>query len=335
MKGRGRHTHLARTTLMLSLLALALVASGCGLITGGRDESADVSQRNPLAAPVAGESKTATQDSLSYGGEEARVAPLAAPGAAPSVPDSERLVVRTKTLRLRVDDVEKSIVSIRDIAKSHKGSIESMQTGSADEPVYRYSAEGMSVPEYDGQPLLGYVTLRVPVERFDAFVTEVSKVGRILRQVENASDVTQEHIDVTARLKTLRAQETRLREFFSAAKKVTEMLEVERELQRIRSEIEALDAQAKYLERQAAYSTVTVELQGPKPVVRPEGEGWGFVDSLTNAVRAFVGTVNGMIVLAGAFLPIALVLGLVWLVARAVLRRSKQRKARELAETDD
>jgi hypothetical protein len=156
-----------------------------------------------------------------------------------------------------------------------------------------------------------------------------------LRESENESDVTQQHIDLSARLKNLQATEERLREFFDKAKNVTEMLAIEQELSRVRGDIEAMQAEIAYLERQAALSTVTVELVGPTPVVRPTGEDWGFVAALTQAVRGFVNTINGIIVLAGVLAPVILLGIVAFYLIRTVVRRRRTTSGSAPVPDDD
>ncbi|MDP2401573.1 MAG: DUF4349 domain-containing protein, partial [Actinomycetota bacterium] len=194
------------------------------------------------------------------------------------------------------------------------------------EPVYRYAETPL-----DGAPLSGYLTVRIPADALDAFLEDVARVGTVLREAENQSDVTQEHIDLKARLTNLEATEARLRDFIEQAKNVTEMLAVEQELSRVRGDIESMRAQIAYLERQAAHSTVTIELTGPKPIVRPGGQDWGFSAALTESVRAFVGTINGLIVFVGAFAPLLVLALVAWLIIRSVVRRTRRR--REAAAT--
>lgn len=318
-------------TILAVLLAATLVLGGCGLLQGeGGASSSDGTAASP---PIPDQYQGGSVGAPGIASEEAARglagAPDAAAGAgadASKLASDERLIILDKTLRMQVEDVPGSVEGIRALTAKYKGIVTNLQVSSDDEsPVY--SASG------DGAVLAGWVTVRVPNAQFDAFVADASKLGKVLRQSQNSQDVTQEHVDLKARLGNLRAEEKRLREFFASAKKVSEMLEIERELSRVRGEIESLDAQVKYLERQAAMATVTFELVEPKPVVRPQGEDWGFVDALTQSVRAFVGTVNGLIVLLGPLAAIGLLVILpAWLVVRAVMRR---RRARSAAAEED
>lgn len=236
--------------------------------------------------------------------------------------DEERMIIRSKTLRLEVESTADSITRIRDLARSRSGYVTDMQVATdTGEWVYRYDENGY--PAGDGGALRGWVTVRVPTDDFEEFVDEVAKIGTVKFQSEASDDVTQEHVDLSARLENLRAQEARLREFFEAAKNVTEMLAIEQELARVRGDIESLDAQVTYLERQAAMATVTVELVEPKAVVRPGGDSWGFTEALTNGVRGAAELVTGAITVLIATAPVWLTALVLFFPLRALVRRRR------------
>jgi len=103
----------------------------------------------------------------------------------------------------------------------------------------------------------------------------------------------------------------------------------------VRGEIESLDAQVQYLERQAAMATVTIELEEPKPVIRPQGETWGFLDAITTGVRGAAATIKVLIVLALTALPLVVLGLLAFYGIRALVRRRRARKATPQAETPE
>jgi predicted HicB family RNase H-like nuclease len=312
------------TALILTLVGvfLATMISGCGVFDAQSGMDGAVSPENSSGFV----DRDMTTEESAKGTAESLVAPSGEPYStdAADVPAEDRLVIRTVGMRVEVDDVDGSIEDLRKLAATYKAIVTDLQVSTdEDVPVYRYDTVEPGLA--DGAALSGYMTLRVPAESLEAFVDEAASLGKVLRQSENESDVTQEHIDLNARLKNLQAQEARLREFFDKATKVEEMLAIEQELGRVRGEIEAMQAQIAYLERQAALSTVTIELTKPAPVVRPSGTDWGFVDAITQSVRAFVGTINVMIILTGGILPLALLGLVVFLIIRVVMRRHNRK----------
>ncbi|MHA6513480.1 DUF4349 domain-containing protein [Tessaracoccus sp. Z1128] len=236
--------------------------------------------------------------------------------------EADRLVIRSKVLRLEVESTSDAVTEIRDLARTHDGSITDMQVATdTGEWIYHYDKNGSLVG--DGAALRGWVTVRVPSASYEEFLDEVARIGTVKYQSEATTDVTQEHVDLSARLANMRAQEVRLREFFDAAKNVTEMLAIETELGRVRGEIESLDAQVTYLERQAAMATVTIELTEPTAVVRPTGESWGFVEAITDGVRGAAQLVTVTLTVLIASAPLWLAALILFFPIRALLRRRR------------
>ena len=110
------------------------------------------------------------------------------------------------------------------------------------------------------------VTLRVPAERFGAFMAQAAKLGRVMSQKVEAKDVGEEWVDLEARLRTKRQEEERLLELLRRVGAVNDLLEVEKELSRVRGEIEQAQGRLRYLGNQVALSTVHVELSAPAGV---------------------------------------------------------------------
>jgi len=331
MRTRRSTRYSAGVAIVTALLLVGIALTGCGLVPTEEASTRDagsvaVSPDMAVAPPVAmeGAKDAATTDEYAQS-PIAQSVPSGSGTDASTVPPADRLVVRTVDLRLKVDEVEASAEQIRKAAEKRKGIVVDYQVSTdAGVPIYRPYIEGSALS--DGAALSGYVTVRVPADQLQSFTDEVSGMGKILRQAENEQDVTQEHVDLEARLVNLRATEARLRQFYDKAKNVTEMLAIEQELTRVRGDIESLQAQIAYLERQAAMSTVTIELTGPEPIVEPAGEDWGFVASLRQAVRGFIGTINMLIVLLGTLAPL-IVLGLAAFFAiRAIVRRRRATK---------
>jgi len=301
------------------LVALLLVTAGCGL----------AAQRSVDEGVSVAPSPTMPEEAADYAGAPSsdgggvKSEPYSPAGdVAANVADADRLVIRTKTLRVEVKDVTASVESIRAAAKKVDGVITALQIASAvDGPIYRYDE---TVGMQSGA-LLGYVTVRVPVKDFEAFVTDVSKLGTVRSQSESSDDVTQQHVDLAARLKNLQAEEVRLRDFFDAAKDVKDMLAIEQELARVRGEIESLDAQVKFLERQAAMATVTIELTEPGSIVSPGGDDWGFRDAVTAGIRGAAQVLKVLIVVVITVAPYALVGLLAFFAIRALVRARRRR----------
>ncbi len=323
----SRRTHATGGALFLLLLAgvIAVALAACTTFPGTEttDEAMpDVAPMEPMYEEDAMMAERGMTEDIGI--------PVPPPdGAGPdaaTIPPDERYVIRTLGIRLQVEEVEPAVEQVRDAVDAANGMVIAVQVSSDDAPIYRYEAgDAFS----DGTPLKGYVTARIPPEELDGFVEAVADLGTVVRQAEDESDVTQEHLDISARLDNLRAQEERLRQLFDRAEEVEDMLAIERELARVRGDIESFEARLAFIERQAAMATVTVELVGRQAVVAPPGDDWGFVSAIRTGIRGFVHTINAIIVFSLSAVPIIVVALIAWLVVRTIVRaRQRQRDRR-------
>jgi hypothetical protein len=316
-----------RAAVLALVLAGAVVLSGCGgqtAQTSGSNTGYGAG-RSTLIAPAPG-APAASDGSAVGGGVASEAAPNKA-AAAQSSTGVQKLIVVNKTLRIETATVDAAIARIRALAARDGGDIASMQVSTAiDAPVYAQPLAGQTDSVDDSTPLKAFVVVRVPSAAYGSFVAEIAGLGKVLFQSESADDVTQQHVDMQARLGNLQAEQARLRQLFARASSVKDMLAIEQELTRVQGDIESLQAQISYLEKQAAMATVTIELTEPKAIVAPSGIDWGVQTALTDSIRAFVGTMNGLIVLLGPVLALLVFIGLpvllvVWLVRRAIRSR--------------
>jgi hypothetical protein len=327
VRAPGVRTCPIRLVAIIAAGVLAVSMAGCGTSANLPSTVGRATSGSAAVAPPA-----VTQDLAVQGGVAKEAAVVPQPGGSGSdaskIPAAEKLIVRNKTLRMEVKDVEGTIAKIRDLVKRDGADVQQLQVAtSLDEPIYR-PIDAASGSSASNLPLRAFVTIRVPADKYQAFIDDAAKLGDVKFQTESADDVTQQHVDLKARLDNLRAEEAQLREFFLKAKNVTEMLQIESELGRVRGEIESLAAPGAYLERQAAMATVPLELTEPKALVRPAGIDWGVGSAFTQSVRAFVGTLNVLIVMLGPILALGLFLVLpAFLIARAIWKRYKRHQA--------
>lgn len=102
--------------------------------------------------------------------------------------------------------------------------------------------------------------IRVRPEKLTSLLARLADLGTVDGKSLTTDDVTAEHADVAARLRTKRALEQRYLELLRQAHKVSDILEIEAKLSAVREEIEAVDSRLKVLQEQAAYSTITLHL---------------------------------------------------------------------------
>ena len=229
-----------------------------------------------------------------------------APSGAPlrsevPLPPSQRKIIRTGSLAYEVDDLDAARAVILERVKAEGGYVEGDDRG-----------------EY-GNIRSVTVRVRIPAERFDAFVEGMGVLGRLENRSISATDVTTEWVDVEARLDAKRAVEKRYLELAAQAKSVPEMLEVERELGNVRAEIESMEARMKSLRDQVAMSTVSVTCNKRVAVRERFSPQFGVAlrEGWNNLLRFLVGLTH-----LWPFVVVAVVL--VWWWRR---RRAAHRKA--------
>jgi copper chaperone CopZ len=166
----------------------------------------------------------------------------------------------------------------------------------------------------------GYVTVRVPESDSPKFIEDLGQLGKVISKSESGRDVTEEYIDVTSRLNNLKRQETRLFEVLNMTTTVEEILSVEKELERVRGEIDSLTGRLNYLDDKIDFSTINVRVSEPRPITH----SWGLRDAVSESVNGFISMVNALIVLVGYILPLVIVLVVFGGSAIAIRRRMRR-----------
>lgn len=204
----------------------------------------------------------------------------------------DRKTITTVDMSLEVDDVPAAIEQIAATARASGGYV---------------SGSSVYVHAYDQNTWRdGYITVRVPEAGHPEFLEEVSKMGDVTSRSVSAQDVTEEYIDVTARLENLKRQEQRLHEVLNMSRTVEEVLSVEKEIERVRGEIDSLTGRLNYLNDRVEYSTISIRLTESDRMVY----SWRLGDALSESVRGFISMVNALIILAGYMLPIVILVTL-------------------------
>ena len=240
------------------------------------------------------------------------------------------MVISTASMNIQVDELTKSVEQVRVLAAGAGGTISqlSYSQGGPTAPITP-QVEGSSAAK---QPSTAQLTLRVPASKLPEVEKSAAALGKVLSQTAEESDVTQEHIDLAARIANLQAEEVRLRKMLDQAKNVSEMLAVERELSRVQGDIESMQAQLAYLERQAAQATLSLTLSEPGALVRPGSGGWGLGSAVTYGFQAAAIILRTIIASLIALSPLLVIGLLVWALVRTIRRRRRAKK--ELASQD-
>jgi uncharacterized protein DUF4349 len=175
-------------------------------------------------------------------------------------------IIKTGTLRFETPNLNESFATVQKAVSKYKATIQNDDSGTNYESVYRN------------------ITIRIPNISFDAFIADISQgVKHFDRKEISAQDVTEEFIDIEARLKAKRVLEKRYLELLNKANKVSEMLEIEKELSAIREEIEAKEGRLKYLQNQVSMSTISLEMYTNNPT--QSGATVSYFGKMGNALK--------------------------------------------------
>ena len=142
------------------------------------------------------------------------------------------------------------------------------------------------------------VIVRVPSAQFDKAINEIIKTGsQVLYKKTSGKDVTEEFVDLEARLRAKHALENQYLEIMKRASKISDVLEVQEKLTDVRTEIEQMEGRRRYLDNQASLSTINITLQSPAAIVAATQNGfWRSIkNSFGDGIDEAVGIVLGVI----------------------------------------
>jgi hypothetical protein len=237
--------------------------------------------------------------------------------ASPALAVLDRKVIKTGSLTLAVDAPLAAAAEARAVAERHGGYVlNSSTTASA-----RAADDAVIVK----------VSLKVRADRFDAALTELRHLGSgSASESIESQDVSEEYVDVDARLRTHKRVEEQYLALLRDARNVSETLEVHKQLTGVRTEIERLQGKLRLLEHQVTLSTIHVTLQKARPLIAISGGRLGQaveqagVDAVNVAGAIVVFTIRAI----GALIPFGLLLILpAVLLVRWAGRRGQERRA--------
>jgi hypothetical protein len=219
--------------------------------------------------------------------------------------EQERMIVRTGDMSLVVEDISQTVEDITQMSLAFGGYVVS------------------SYIRGEEEDMRGWITFRVPDDKFETALEQLRDMAvRVESEQTYSQDVTEEYIDLQARLGNAEATEQQYLALLDKAEEIEDILDIYNYLSRIREEIEQLKGRIQYLEQTTSTSLIEVSLESEEAVV---GAGWSALEVLKSAARGLVtaGKVLGTIAIwVLIFIPI-------WgtLLGIFLWRRHKRKKA--------
>lgn len=250
---------------------------------------------SPLGSPSSG------------GGSPPSSDPVSTPAPA------ERQIIRSGDISLRIASLDSAERAVTTIATANNGYL---STSSRERST--------------GNAMIGTAQLRVPADKFQSVLGAVRRLGEVESERISANDVTEEYVDMNARLKTQQELEARILNLLNERSgKLSDIIEIEGKLADVRREIEGIQGRLRYLQGQISYSTLTVTM------VEPGTVGTSQTETFTGRIgRAFSQGVDGLVVVLGglitfiiAMLPLAALVLVAYLLIRPLWRRRALNRA--------
>ncbi|MDO4303324.1 MAG: DUF4349 domain-containing protein [Bacillota bacterium] len=301
------------------LAALGLILTGCG----GSKMSAEATTDDAAACDTA---SYATGDIYSYDTAEASAEEYEMDeggSQAPEVQDTARKLIRNVDLQVETEEFDNLLSTISKRTESLSGYIEESYT-------------------YNGSTYYGRgnrsasLTIRIPADRLDDFLSEISEVSNVISRNESITDVTLQYVDMESHKKALLAEQERLLELIEQAENVEDIITIESRLSEVRYQLESMESQLRTMDNQVSYSTIYLSIEEVKqytPVAEQSiGEKivTGFTGSLKDVGVGLMNFVIGIIINLPYLVFWAVVILIVVLIIRAVIRRKRNGKQRKI-----
>lgn len=241
----------------------------------------------------------------------------------------ERKIIRNGELTLEADLPEEAQRAISNIVESKGGFVIESQQNSSDLRGATRDTVTMKV--------------RVPAEKFNEAIDEIRKTAsRVIVETVKGQDVTEEFVDIEARLKAKKLLEAQIMEIMKRANSVEDALSVQTELGSVRGEIEQIEGRKRFLENQSSLSTITLRIQTPTALTASSsGFFYRLGEAFSTGYNAALTFILFLVTLLIAVAPFLLLVVLpLFLIARYLIKRRPRASksileiAREEIKTD-
>lgn len=259
---------------------------GTATLASGEAPKMMAAQKAPFAPP------SPQSDQVTTAGAAAEIAPS--------------MLIRTGSASIEVDKLDPAILKVRQVASQLGG----------------YIANSSIVGGRD-QVRSATLEVKIPAAKYDQAVGALAGIGKVESVNTSVEDVGEEFVDINARVANAKRLEERLVNLLATRTgKLEDVLAVERELARVREEIERSEGRIRYLKTRAAISTLSVTVHEPMPILGQNPGDNPIVGAFKQAWRNFVGFVAWLIASLGVLIPLGVVLGGGWYAYRRVRRHS-------------
>ena len=303
--------------VVLVLAIAAVIGSQWGREAGGNTKSQKTQPAYSGVAISSGAAQTSPGDASSSKSTTYGQASSASPGGAPNMPtlaqtNGQKVITNGSVeLEIGAGNFEKAYDQALLIASRYGGSVVSSSS---------------QAELQDGSIKSGTITIRIPSFSFNSALADASKLGKLKSRMVQTEDVTEEYVDLKARITNSKANVQSLRALLAEAKTVSEVLQVQQSLTSAQEELEQLEGRQQYLDENTTYSTLTLTMYETGAVVAVSS-GWGVKKAFDDALHNLVGVFNALIRGLAVLIPVLLLVALVVYVVYRIWRGSSRRRA--------
>ena len=311
---------------LVLLLLMAFVGcdreSGTSNLSASTDSSrsapASVSEKAETTKTVAANTEAVVQARTSLANAGFQQVSLGQVDTAESAAEAaDRKIIRNANLTMEVNSTSDTQHKVTSIAEAHGGFVVTSE------------AKQREDTDPAKRTLDIKLVVRIPADRFGTVLDQIRGLASTMREeAVTGTDVTEEFIDLEARIRTQRALELQFLEIMKQARKVEDALEVQRQIADVRTDIEKLEGRKRFLENRSSLSTITVNIEAPRSTIKVNTTGFG--RSLRDAVGEGVDVGSGILLFLVRFVIVMVPVTLFLLLPLGVIFRYFVRRAKRM-----
>jgi hypothetical protein len=229
-----------------------------------------------------------------------------------NAPQIKRLVIKTGTMSVEVENFEDAEKKVQEIAVKQGGYIATSNSN--------LTASGKKQ---------GSITVKVPADKFDILTSELSVIGKVAAKNISTSDVTEEYVDLEARVKTQKELEQRLLKLLQEkSARLSDLIEVEYKLADVRRQIESIEGKIRVLLNKADFSTLTVTIYEPSLLQTSSGGGFFYEigQAIKDGLKGFTNVLVVIISVLIAFIPLFVLGWIIFIIVRRIIRKKQEKR---------
>lgn len=236
---------------------------------------------------------------------------------------SNRKLIRTVTMEVETEEFETLIQNLEKKVKEYDGYVENSNASS-----YSYSSSSRANRHAS-------YTIRIPADKVDSFLTNISEQSNVTERQESVEDITLSYVDLESHKKALQKEEERLLSFMEEAVSIEELITIEDRLTEVRYQLESMESQLRTYDNQVNYSTVYIavsEVQHytPAPELTPgERIAAGFTERLEAVAEGFEEFGIGFVIHLPDILVIAGIIVVILLVIKLILYLGRKHRGKK------